>query len=75
MPTNPTLTVYFYLSDGHCESIPLGRCTITKALEAVQKVFGISDGLYTKAELYKDKELIETVPNPACVPFASILVQ
>jgi hypothetical protein len=73
MPNN--LTICFLRDDGHRERIPLGNCTVAKAREAAQRVFGISDGLYTRAELYKDNELIETVPNPACVSFASILVQ
>jgi hypothetical protein len=69
------LTIQFLRNDGHREPIPLGDCTIAKAREAAQRVFEISNGLYTRAELYKDNELIETVPNPACVPLASILVQ
>jgi hypothetical protein len=71
----PNLTLCFHRNDGHRERIPLGECSIAKALEAAQRVFYISDRLYTKAELYKGDELIEAVPNPASVRFASILVQ
>jgi hypothetical protein len=73
MPNN--LTMFFCRNDGQRERIPLGKCSITKALEAAQRVFHISDGLYTKAELYKGDELIETLPNPASVHGGSILVQ
>jgi hypothetical protein len=75
MPSNPTLTICFHRNDGHRERIPLRRGTVWEAVEAIQRVFSISDGLYTKAELYKGDELIETVPNEASVPLASILVQ
>ena len=73
MPTN--LIIFFHRNDGHRERIPLGQCTIAKAFEAAQRVFDISDGLYTKAELYRGEELIETIPNAAAAHLTTLLIQ
>jgi hypothetical protein len=44
-------------------------------LSGIQRVFYISDGLYTKAEIYRGDEFVETVQNPAYVRVESLLVQ
>ena len=75
MPNDQGLTIYFHRTDGQCEQIPLVDGTISETASAIQRVFYISDGHYTKAEIYRGKELIEIVENPACVHVESILVQ
>ena len=75
MPNDQTLTVYFQRNNGHRERVPLIPCTMAEAVGAIERVFHISNGLYTTAEIYRGKELIETVENPACVRVESILVQ
>jgi hypothetical protein len=75
MPSNTTLTICFHRNDGRHERIPLRRGTAWEAVDAIQRVFGISDGLYTKAEIYRGDKLIETLENPASIRVASILVQ
>jgi hypothetical protein len=48
---------------------------MAEAVGAIERVFHISNGLYTTAEIYRGKALIETVENPACIGVESILVQ
>jgi hypothetical protein len=50
-------------------------CTLSEAVSAVERVFSISDGLYTKAEIYRGNELIEKMENPSSVRVESILIQ
>jgi len=40
----------------------------------IQRVFYMSDGLYTKADLYRGNELVETIENHSSVRVASILI-
>ena len=72
MPTDQPLSVSFRRNDGHRERIPLRDCTILEAVSAIKRVFSISDGLYTEAEIYRGNELIEKMENPSSV---SILIQ
>jgi hypothetical protein len=60
MANDRPLTVYFHRNDGHHEKIPLQRCTMAEAVAAIERVFHISNGLYTTAET-------ETLENPACM--------
>lgn len=69
------LTLYFHRNDDRRERVPLTYCTVAEAIEAIQKVFSISDGLYTDAEIYQGNELIETVRNAPSVRVTSILIQ
>jgi hypothetical protein len=73
--TDGHLTVYFHRQDDHREKMPLKQCTIAEANEAIQKIFSISEGLYTKAEVYRGTQLIETVANTWSARPVSILVQ
>ena len=75
MPKDVTLTVQFHRNDGHCERIPLRDCTLAEAISAVERVFHISDGLYTNADIYRGDILVESVENLTCVRVESILVQ
>jgi hypothetical protein len=75
MPNDVTLTVVFHRNDNHRERIPLRDCTLVEAMSAIERVFYISDGLYTKAEIYRGKELLEIVQNPVYARVESILVQ
>lgn len=68
------LVVYFCRSDGYQERVPLRECTLCEAISAIERVFHISDGLYTKADIYRGDELVETVENPS-VRVESILIQ
>jgi hypothetical protein len=74
-PTNRTIIIYFYRIDGHPERIPLTDGTLAKAVLRIQRVFHMSDGLYTKAEICRGNELIETMENHSTVRVASILLQ
>ena len=71
---NESLTIYFHRNDGQSERVPLTHGTISEAATAIKAVFYISDGLYTRAEVYRDDELIETVQNRSA-RVESILVQ
>jgi hypothetical protein len=75
MLTDRTIIIYFYRNDGHPERIPLTDGTLAEAVVAIQRVFHISDGLYTRAEIFRDDELVETVENTCSVHVASILIQ
>ena len=48
---------------------------MAEAVAAIERVFHISDGLYTTAEIYRGNELIETMENAACIRVESILIQ
>ena len=70
------LIVYFCRNDGRRERIALTHDTgMADAVTAVKKVFYISAGLYTKAEICRGNKLVETVANASCVRLASILIQ
>jgi len=75
MPTNRTIIIYFYRNDGHPERIPLKDGTLAEAVLGIQRVFHMSDRLYTKAEIYRGNELVETMENHSTVPVSSILLQ
>jgi len=75
MPTNRTIIIYFYRNDGHPERIPLTDGTLAEAVLGIQRVFHMSDGLYTKAEIYRGNELVETMENVACIRVETILIQ
>jgi len=75
MPNDQPLSVSFRRNDGHRERIPLTDCTLSEAVSAVERVFSISDGLYTEAGIYRGNQLIETMENHSTVRVASILIQ
>jgi len=75
MPNDQPLSVSFRRNDGHRERIPLTDCTLSEAVSAVERVFSISDGLYTEAGIYRGNQLIEKMENQSSVRVASILVQ
>ena len=75
MTGSEPLTLCFHRNADRRESVPLTHCTLAEAREAVQRIFSISDGLYTKVEVYQGNQLIETVANTWSVRQASILVQ
>jgi hypothetical protein len=75
MTGGQSLTAYFHRNDDRRERVPLKHCTVAQAIEAIQRIFGISDGLYTKAEIYQGNRLVETVENTPSVRVTSILVQ
>jgi hypothetical protein len=68
------LTVSFRRNDGHRERIPLRDCTLAGAVSAVERIFSISECLYTKADIYRGNELVETMENHSSVPVESILI-
>ena len=75
MSNDQRLAVWFRRHDDHRERIPLPHGTIADAVMGIQRVFYISDGLYTKAEIFRDRELVEIMENPSCVRVESILIQ
>ena len=75
MPADRTIIIYFYRNDGHRERIPLTHGTLAEAVVAIQRVFHISDGLYARAEIFRDDELVETMENAACIRVGTILIQ
>jgi hypothetical protein len=75
MTSGQSLTAYFHRNDDRRERVPLTHCTVAEAREAIQRIFSISDGLYTKAEIYQGDRLVETLENTASVRVTSILVQ
>ena len=75
MPTDRTIIIYFYRNDGHRERIPLTNGTLAEAVLGIQRVFHLSHGLYTKAEIFRGDELVETMENHSSVRVASILLQ
>jgi hypothetical protein len=70
-----SLAVSFRRNDGHREQIPLKDCTIAEAVSAVERIFSISEGLYTEAEIYRGDELVEKIMDPTSSRMASILLQ
>jgi hypothetical protein len=74
MTGGQSLTLHFHRNDDRRERVPLTHCTVAEAIEAVERIFSISEGLYTKAEIYQGNELVKTVENTS-VRLASILVQ
>jgi hypothetical protein len=75
MPTDRTIIIHFHRNDGHRERIPLEHGTLAEAVLGIQRVFHMSDGLYTRAEIFRDDELIDTMENPLSVRVESILIQ
>ena len=74
MPNDRKLIVYFHRNDGYYERVPLRECVLYEAISAIERVFHISDGLYTKADIYRGEELIETVENPVSAHAEAMLV-
>jgi hypothetical protein len=75
MTGGESLTLHFHRNDDRRERVPVTHCTVAEAIEAIQRIFSISEGLYTKAEIYQGDRLVETVENTSSVRLASILVQ
>jgi len=75
MPGGQPLTLHFHRNDDRRERVPLTHCTVAQAVDAIHKIFSISEGLYTKAEIYQGNQLVETVANARSVRAVSILVQ
>jgi hypothetical protein len=75
MTGRQSLTLHFHRNDDRRETVPLTHCTAAEAIEAIQRIFSISEGLYTKAEIYQGDRLVETVANTWSVRPVSILVQ
>jgi hypothetical protein len=75
MTGGPPLTLHFHRNDARRERVPLTRSTVAQAVDAIQRIFSISDGLYKKAEIYQGDRLIETVANTWWIRAVSILVQ
>jgi hypothetical protein len=73
--TDGHLTAYFHRHDDRRERMPLKQCTIAEAKKAIQNIFSKSNGLYTKAEVYRGNQLIETVQNTRSARPVSILIQ
>ena len=69
------LTLHFHRNDDGGERVPLHHCTVAEAIEAIRRIFSISEGLYTKAEIYQGDRLVETVANTWSVRAVSILIQ
>jgi hypothetical protein len=70
-----SLAVSFRRNDGLRERIRLPHSTLADAVMGIQRVFYMSDGLYTKADIYRGNELVETMENHSSVRVASILIQ
>jgi hypothetical protein len=75
MPANRAIVICFYRKDGHRERIPLPQGTLAEAVMGIQRVFHISEALYTKAEILRDGELVETMENRSALRVESILTQ
>ena len=75
MPNHQKLIVYFHRNDGHRERIPLRDCTLAEAVSAVERIFSVSDRLYTHVRIYRGNELVETMENHSSVRVESILIQ
>jgi hypothetical protein len=75
MPAERTIIICFYRNDGHRERIRLPHGTLAEAVLGIQRVFYMSDGLYTKAEIFRGDELVETMENAACIRVETILIQ
>lgn len=75
MPADRTIVIYFYRNDGRRERIPLTHGTLAEAVMAIQRVFHMTNGLFTKAEIFRDDELVETMENGACIRVGTILIQ
>jgi hypothetical protein len=70
-----SLTLYFYCHDDRRVKVSVNHCTVANAEEAIQRIFSISEDVYTKAEIYRSNELVETVANTWSARPVSILVQ
>ena len=75
MSAERTIVIRFHRNDGHRERIPLPDGTLAEAVLGIQRVFHISDGLYARAEIFRDDELVETMENAACIRVGTILIQ
>jgi hypothetical protein len=75
MPDNRTIVICFYRDNGHRERIPFPHGTLAEAVLGIQRVFYLSHGLYTKAEIFRGDELVETMENAARIRVGTILIQ
>ncbi len=75
MPANRSIVICFYRKDGHRERIPLQHGTLAEAVMGIQRVFHVSDEFYTKAEILRDGELVETMENRSTLRVEAILIQ
>ena len=75
MTGGQSLTIHFHRNDDRCGRARPTHGTVEEAIEAIERIFSISDHLFTKAEIYQDDRLVETVANPSSVRVATILVQ
>jgi hypothetical protein len=70
-----SLTLYFYCHDDRRVRVPVTNCTVAVAEDAIQRIFSISEGVYTRAEIYQGNELVDRVANTWSGRPVSILVQ
>ena len=75
MKRGQSLTLYFYSDDDRRVRVPVTNCTVAVAEDAIQRIFSISEGLYTQAEIYQGDELVDKVANTWSARPVSILVQ
>jgi len=74
MPANRAIVICFYRTDGHRERIPFLHGTLAEAVMGIQRVFHMSDALCTKAEIFRDGELVETMENRSSLRKESVLI-
>jgi|307.fasta_scaffold999961_1 hypothetical protein len=55
------LILYFHRDDAQRDKVPLTHFTVAAAKQAIREILNITNGAYTKAEIYQGKQLIETV--------------
>ena len=65
MHNDQPLSVSFHRNDGHLERIPLKDCSLAEVVSAIERVFSVSEGLYSEAEIFRGNELVETMENPS----------
>jgi hypothetical protein len=75
MPAYRAIVICFHRNDGYRERIQLPHGTLAEAVLGIQRVFHLSHGLYTKAEIVRDDELVETMENASSVRVESIMIQ
>jgi hypothetical protein len=54
------LILYFHRDDTQRHKVPLTHFTIAAAKRAIREILSITNGAYTKADIYQGKQLIET---------------
>ena len=65
MDNEQTFILQFWRGDGRCEPAKLSHRSLDEVREFAERVFARSGDLYSKVEIFRGCQRLETISNPA----------